>query len=169
MEELAKIKNIVITNADKICDVVITDVEKRINEANPQLTDKRNYKTLQEDLTLQHSQLVDGTIGRFKKYNLLSKRLADGLRSVNPKTSKFCILPKILKENNQGEPVINLINCHTSETSRFLDHHLQRLVREIPSYIKDTNHFISKINGFSVPLNSLFVIMNVKRKDCFNE
>ena len=42
-----------------------------INEANGQLSDKHNYKKLQEDPTLQHSNLVNDTIGRFKKENLL--------------------------------------------------------------------------------------------------
>ena len=162
MEELAKRKDIIITNADKGGAVVIMDVEKYINEANRQLSDKRNYKKLQEDPTLQHSNLVNDTIDRFKKENLLSKKLADGLKSVNPKTPKFYISPKIHKENNPGRPVINSINCHTSEISRFVDHHLQPVVREIPSYIKDTNDFINKIDNFTVPPNSFLVTMDVK-------
>ena len=59
------------------------------NEANRQLSDKHNCKTLQEDPTLQKSKLVNETIDKFKKENLLSKKLADGLKSVNPKTPKF--------------------------------------------------------------------------------
>ena len=55
MEKLAKRKDIIITNADKGGAVVIINVEKYINEANRQLSDKRNYKKLQEDPTLQHS------------------------------------------------------------------------------------------------------------------
>ena len=106
--------------------------------------------------------MVNDTIDRFKKENLLSKKLADGLKSVNPKTPKFYISPKIHKENNPGRPVINSINCHTSEISRFVDHHLQPLVREIPSYIKDTNDFINKIDNFAVPPNSFLVTMDVK-------
>ena len=39
MEELAKRKNIIVTNADKVGAVVITEVENYINEANP-----RRYK-----------------------------------------------------------------------------------------------------------------------------
>ena len=85
--------------------------------------------------------------------NLLSKKLADGLKSVNPKPSRFYISPKIHNENNPGRPVINSINCHTSEISRFVDHCLQLLLREIPLYIKDTNAFINKINNFAVPSN----------------
>ena len=87
MEKLAKRKDIIITNADKSGAVVIMDVEKYINEANLQLSDKHNCKTLQEDPTLQHSSLVKETIDRFKKVKLLSKKKADGLKSVNPKTS----------------------------------------------------------------------------------
>ena len=71
------------------------DVEKYITEANRQLSDKRTYKTLQENPTLQHSNLVNDTIDRFKKANLLSKKLVGELKSVNPKPPKFYISPKI--------------------------------------------------------------------------
>ena len=57
---------------------------------------------------------------------------------------------------------MNSIKCHTSEVSRFVDHHLQPLVRKIHSYIKDTNDFINKINNFPVPPNSRLVTMDVK-------
>ena len=107
MEELTKIKDIIITNADKGGAVVIMDVEKYINEANRQLSDKPNYKTLQENPTLQHSNLVNETIDRFKEENLLSKKLAGGLKSINPKTLKFYISPWIHKENSPGKPVTN--------------------------------------------------------------
>ena len=106
--------------------------------------------------------MVNDTISRFKKENLLSNKLADGLKPVNPKTPKFYISPKIHKENNPGRLVVNSINCHTSEISRFVDHHLQPLVREIPLYIKETNDFINKIDNFAVPPNSFLVTMDVK-------
>ena len=46
--------------------------------------------------------------------------------------------------------------------SRFVDHSLQPLVRKIPSYIKDANDFINKVNNFPVPPNSLLVTMDIK-------
>ena len=36
---------------------------------------------------------------------------------------------------------------HTSEISCFVELHLQLLVKEIPSYIKDTNDFMNEINN----------------------
>ena len=74
----------------------------------------------------------------------------------------FYISPEIHKRNNPGRPAINSINCYTSEISRFIDHHLQLLMREIPSFIKDTNDFINKIDHFTVPPDSFFVTMDVK-------
>ena len=67
-----------------------------------------------------------------KKKNLLSKKLTDGLKSVIPKTPL-------------RDPT-------------FCNYHLRPLVREIPSYIKDTNNFINKINNFPF----LLVTMDVK-------
>ena len=78
------------------------------------------------------------------------------------RTPKFYITPKILKENNPGRPVINSINCHTSEISCFVDHHLQPLVKKTPSYIKDINNFVNKINNFKVQENSFLVTRDVK-------
>ena len=132
-----------------------------MREANCQLSDKQNYKLLQEDPKLLHINLVKNPIDRFKKQNLLSKKLADELKFVNPNLSNFYISRKKHQENNPGRLVINSINCHTSEISRFVDHHLQPLVTEILPHIKDTNDSISKIKSFTVPSNSLLVTMDL--------
>ena len=55
-----------------------------------------------------------------KNEYLLSKKTAEALTVINPKTQKFYITPKIHKEKNPGRPVIDSINCHTS---LFVDHH----------------------------------------------
>ena len=68
--------------------------------------------------------MVNDTLDRFKNENLLSKTTAEGLKVINPKTPKFYITPKIHKGNNPERPVINSINCHTFEISRFTDNRL---------------------------------------------
>ena len=58
------------------------------------------------------------------------------------------------KEGNPGYPVVSSINCHTANILEYIDYHLQPIVKEISSYVKDTN-FINKINtGRSVPQSS---------------
>ena len=86
--------------------------------------------------------MVNETVERFKNEKLLPKKTADGLKVSNPKTPKFYISPKIHEPNNPGRPVINSVERETLEISRFVDHHFQPVVKQIPSYIKDTNHFI---------------------------
>ena len=54
------------------------------------------------------------------------------------------------------------MNCHTSEISRFADHDLQPLLIEIPSYIKNTNDFLNKINNLTFPEKSFLVTIDVK-------
>ena len=88
--------------------------------------------------------MVNNTVENFQKENILSKKTAEDLKIFDPKTPKFIIRPKIHKENNPGRPVISSINYHASEISRFLDHYLLSVAKEIPSYIKDTNDFIKK-------------------------
>ena len=58
--------------------------------------------------------------------------------------------------------VINSIECHTSKISRFAHHHLQPVVTQISSYIKDANHFFNRVNNFSVPVDSVLVTMDVR-------
>ena len=69
---------------------------------------------------------------------------------------------KLRSKNNPGRHVINSIKCHTSKISHFFDHHLQPLVKEISSHIKDNNDFVNKIDNFKVPENSSLVKMDVK-------
>ena len=88
--------------------------------------------------------------------------MGGGLKSVNQNPQKYRISLKKHKENNSGKPVIKSINYHTSEISCSTDHHLQPLVREITSYIKDTNDFMNKINNLPFSLNSVFVTIDVK-------
>ena len=129
MEELAKRKYLIITNADKGGTAVIIDTDSYINEANRQLSDKASYKKLAQDVTLQHNRMVNQTIERIKNEKLLRQETADGLKVTNPKTAKFYISPKIHKPNNPGRPVINSIECHTLEILRLVDHHLQPVVK----------------------------------------
>ena len=36
------------------------------------------------------------------------------------------------KKVNPGRPVVSLVNCHTSSISKYVDYHLQPIVKDIP-------------------------------------
>lgn len=79
------------------------DTEIYVKESNRQLSNKNSYKILQTDPTLQHNKMVCDTLGTFKNENLLSKKIAEGLKVVSPKTPTFYITPKIHKEIIKGD------------------------------------------------------------------
>ena len=138
------------------------DTDNYTKTANCQLSNENNYKILQTNHTLQHNKMVNDTLDQFKNDNLLSKKTAEGLKIINPRIPKFYITPKTHKENELGRPVINSVDYHTYQISRFVDHHLQPLAKEIQSYINDTNDFANKKSNFKVLENSFLVTVDVK-------
>ena len=108
-------------------------------------------------------KLVNDTIERFKKQKLINEKVAEGLKRNDPKTAKFYLRPKIHKEGNPGRPVVSSVNCHTANISKYVDYHLQPIVKEIPSYVKDTQDFLKKLEKVKdIPLESLLVTLVVK-------
>ena len=102
-------------------------------------------------------------IDRFKKEKLITEKIADGLKTLDPGTPRFYITPKIHKPENPGRPFVSSVKCHTANISKHNDYHLQPVVKQIPSYIKVTNDFIIKINDIgNIPPSSYLVTMNVK-------
>ena len=62
------------------------------------------------------------------------------------------------------------MNCHTANISKYVDYHLQPIVKEIPSYVKDTQDFLKKLEKVrDIPLESLLVTLDVKSLYTNNE
>ena len=70
------------------------------------------------------------------------------------------MLPKIHKINNPGRPVVSSIGCHKPNVSRFVDHHLQPILKNIPSYVQDSNNCLNKTHtSKNIPANCQLVTM----------
>ena len=71
--------------------------------------------------------------------------------------------PKIHKNDNPGRPVVTPVNCHTPGISKYVDYHLQPIVKDIPSYVRDTKDFLIKLNDVRhIPKESLLVTLDVQ-------
>ena len=46
-----------------------------------------------------------------------------------------------------GRPIVAAIDSVTSNISKFVDYHIKPMVENLPSYVKDTSHMISLIEG----------------------
>ena len=126
--------------ADKGSAVVVWDRDDYIQEAEKQLGDKEIYQEVIND----PQPLIDTrAVEKIRKRGDLS---ADNIKCFMIKFPRFYLLPKIHKtlENVPGRPVISNCGFYTENISAFLDFHLQPLVRDVKSYVKDTNDFFKK-------------------------
>ena len=153
MKDLSDRTDIIITKADKGGAVVIMDVKDYINETH------RHHKILNKDPATTNVKMYNPKI---KKRESTQRKNCRWPESVKPKTLKFCMKPKLHKKVNLGRPIVSSVNCHTSGISKYVDYHLQPVVKDIPSYARDTKAFLTKLNDIRhIPKESLLVILDV--------
>ena len=80
----------------------------------------------------------------------------------DPKPGRFYILPKLHKQGHPGRPIV-LANGHpTEKISEFVSYHLNPLVQTLPSYIKNTTHFLNKLKQLNdLPTSAILVTLVV--------
>ena len=147
LDNIKSMEDIIVTKADKGGAIIVQDVDNYIKEADRQLKDKTFYKKVNENPTSEHEALISNAIDNLKQRELLDEKTAEKLKPTNSNTPKLYLLPKIHKKNNPGQPVVSSVGCHTEKISSFVDHHLQPLNKELPSYVQDTTAFIKKIEA----------------------
>ena len=80
-----------------------------------------------------------------------------------PRTPLFYMNPKIHKPNTPGRPIILGCDSPTEKLSIYIDHLFKPLVPLIPSYIKDTTHFLNTLFAIPAPLppNTILATLDV--------
>ena len=113
-------------------------VKDYIKEAERQLNNIEYYRKLQEDPTTTNMKLLNDIMEIFKNQKLINQKVAEDLKRNDPKTPEFYPRPKIHKEGNPDRPVVSSVNCRIENISKYVYYYLQPIVKEIPSYVKDT-------------------------------
>ena len=154
--------DIVIKNADKGGAIVIWGRRQYLNEADRQLSNKMYYEPIKKDPTLMICKEINDYITKLEKEAIIDFNLAAGLKTQNPRTPIFYLLPKIHKANNPGRPIVSQTNGPTSKISKFVDYFLKRHAIKTKSYIKDTTHFLMKLSSIKeIPEKSILVTIYV--------
>ena len=129
IEYFLKRNDLVKTKADKGGVTVILDVKDYISKANEQLQDNCFYQKLNVDSTAKHSEIVNSAIESFTKQKLFSNPTPSKLTVDEVRTPQFHIFPKVHKTKIPGRPIVNSVECDTSEISKFVNHYLQPHVK----------------------------------------
>ncbi len=65
-------------------------------------------------------------------------------------------------ETHAGRPIVSSCGAPTERISEFVDYHVQPLVMQIPSYLKDTQHFLQRISNLGqVPSDSILDVSSL--------
>ena len=102
--------------------------------------------------------------------NVIDSDTADGLQVKNPKSGNLYCLPKIHKKPGDKKPpprpICNSRNTPTEKISQWVDEQLQPIVKELPSYVKDDNDFLRKIEEINethdLPEGTILATWDVK-------
>ena len=92
---------------------------------------------------------IKSVTSQIDKRGDISRETLDYFLINNPKLGRFYLLPKIHKRLHSvpGRPVISNSSFYTENISSFLDFRLKPLVKQVKSFVKDTNDFLKKLSA----------------------
>ena len=157
-------RKIILKPADNGSGIVLMNVRDYIFEANRQLSDTDFYAWANRSDLDKVMRLVENLLTAMRSEKEIDQKCCDYLWPDSPALGHFYMLPKIHKGKlpPPGRPIISAIGSPTEKISEFLDFFLQPYLATIPSYVKDTGHFLHLIENWgSPPPNILLVTYDV--------
>jgi len=137
------------------------------NEVDRQLNNGKYYNKLDHDITETVKQNICNCIHELSKSEDCIEDEFDTFPT-KTRTPQFYILPKIHKPHDNtlplgypGRPIVSACNSQTDNISKFLDYVLKPHMQSLPSYIKDTTDFLTKIKSCNLSSHSYLVTLDV--------
>ncbi|XP_041424610.1 uncharacterized protein LOC121395346 isoform X1 [Xenopus laevis] len=145
LKELSQNKEIIIKNSDKGGSVVVLDRLQYFAECSRQLDDCETYEPLPSDPTNDYKAILETIFDFGVDMKVFTKDQHDEIISNNSKIPIFHALPKVHKgiEHVKGRPIISGIDGLNENLSRIVDNMLQPIVKLLPSYVRDTGHYLN--------------------------
>ncbi len=109
-------------------------------------------------------RFIDKLKTTMKQDEYITKDTYGYLLPHQPRCSRFYTLPKIHKNRQKppGRPIVSANGHPTEHISEYVSHVLNPLAFKLPSYIKDTTHFLNKLSKLgNLPKDSLLVTLDV--------
>ena len=162
LKKLKSDRNIVIKEADKGSGVVVWDWEDYISEANRQLDDRQVYEEVEVDPTVNLGKTINSRLNELREEDPGLEEVTDYLQVKDSRLGRFYLLIHKGLSSVKGRPVISNCGTITEHISEYLDHHLNPLVSQSRSYVKDTNHFLSRLSKLGkIPEGALLCTVDV--------
>ena len=140
------------------------NVKDYIKEGRRQLSDPKSYIETDHDLTHEHATRINNFLKDIHTQGEIDDNCHEFLSVTTKRTSLFYMLPKIHKRlvDPPGRPIVSGNSCPTERISQLVYFFLLPTVKDLPSYVKDTTHFLSKLlNLVNLPDNCILATMDV--------
>lgn len=164
LRTLSEDDTIVIKNADKGGGIVLQDKEAYRNEILRQLGDKEFYAPLMCDPTGRFFNSIKRTLSTGRTENYITKNEHEFLLQQHPVRPVFYTLPKIHKKCDitvPGRPIVAGCQSLTEGISQYVDWYIKPIVWSLPSYLRDTSDFLSKLMNVNVSNDDFLCTMDI--------
>ncbi|XP_053391365.1 uncharacterized protein LOC128554143 [Mercenaria mercenaria] len=138
--------------------------EDYVKEVQRQLDNDQYYEKVQTDFSPAAIQNVIKCVEEIENIEPNIRNEFDVFPE-NLRTPQFYILPKIHKTFDDnlplgypGRPIVSAYDSCMDHISKYVDHILQPFVQSLPSYIKDTNDFITKLKQHKLSNHKTFLV-----------
>ena len=133
-----------------------------LREEYRQLQDTNFYQKIPKHITNKISDKIVEELIKMRSLNLITVKNLEFLYIQNPTEARFYLLPKIHKKDIPGRPICSSINHSTCHISKFIDEHIKQYVPKTNLYVRDTQHFISRLKQLGqIPPGALLVTLDV--------
>lgn len=163
LKSLCDRKDLVVRPADKGGGIVMMDKSDYVTEMYRILEDHDTYKELPSNPTNQFKKDLDKLVTKGFEAQILNKREKAYLVPTAPRIPTIYYLPKIHKDplHPPGRPTVSGIDSITSRIGQYIDFYLQLLVKQTPSYLKDTTDTIKLLESVNIQGDYLLATTDV--------
>ena len=168
---LKKRSDLVFKPADKGGQVVIMNREDYVQEGIRQLAVPHHYRELEAPIFETTKIRIKEILADLKRSNHITHKQHTYLSPPDTcRERRLYLLPKIHKSMDKwtvanrippGRPIVSDCNSEGYKVSELIDYYLKPLATDYPSYLKDTQDFLSKIRNLTLPEDCLLVTLDV--------
>ena len=162
LKRLKEDNALVINKADKGSTIVVQNHSDYALAGFNHLNDDKVYKKLHVDCTQEVCRKLHTFLNKLFKEGLINKDMLDFCTPPSEvRTARMYFLLKVHKNPMGIRPIVSSVNYATENLSQFVDIWLQPLMKGLPSFIQDTNHFIKMIEETHLNQDCLLASIDV--------
>ena len=163
LKKLGSNPDLVIKLFHKGNGICLMDTSLYISKIEEHLADPSTYKELGSDLTQAIRNDVLSTLNYLYYIHQIDDVTRHHLTPPKPaRTLLFYGLPKVHKPNIPLPPIVSACGSSTNQLSNYFTHFIQPLVKILPSYIRDSKHFLQLLKSLPpLPENAILVTTDV--------